>query len=180
MSNKRQSLKELQERLTQRLSAAKTQAVTATWLAVELGQKHYLLPLVQSGEIFAWTALRPVPYTQAWYAGVVSLRGGIHGVIDLLRFPGFEHGAPVVSDVERVTTESRLISLHTAFGVNAVLWVDRLLGLRNPGMFATLGEPDAGAPAFAPRTLVDHQGVSWQELDLLLLVSSPEFLAIAS
>lgn len=180
MSNNRQSLKDLQERLAQRLSAAKTQAVSATWLAVEAGQNHYLLPLVQSGEIFGWTALQSVPYTQAWYVGVVSLRGGIHGVVDLLRFSDLAPETPAVKSAERVTSETRLVSLHAGFGVNAVLWVDRLLGLRNPGMFASLGEPGPGVPSFSTRTLVDHQGVSWHELDLQLLVSSPEFLAIAS
>jgi len=44
---KRQSLKELQERLAQRLTAAKSEALTATWLAIEAGGRRYLLPLVQ-------------------------------------------------------------------------------------------------------------------------------------
>ena len=52
---KRQSLKELQERLAQRLTAAKTESVTATWLALEAGGQRLLLPLVQSGEIFPWS-----------------------------------------------------------------------------------------------------------------------------
>ena len=182
MSNKRQSLKDLQERLAQRLSAAKTQAVSASWLAVEVDQNRYLLPLVQSGEIFPWASLQVVPYTQDWYAGVVSLRGGLHGVIDLLRFPGLSdrRAGDAVSSADRVTSESRLVSLHAALGVNAVLWVDRLLGLRNPAMFAAVGEPSPDAPSFSPRTLIDHQGVAWHELDLQLMSASPEFLAIAA
>ncbi len=182
MSNKRQSLKDLQERLAQRLSAAKTEAVSASWLAVEVDQHRYLLPLVQSGEIFPWASLQVVPYTQAWYAGVVSLRGGLHGVIDLFRFPGLGSSAASggVSPVDRVSSESRLVSLHAALGVNAVLWVDRLLGLRNPAMFSALGDPSADGPRFSPRTLIDHQGVAWHELDLQLLSTSPEFLAIAA
>ena len=182
MSNKRQSLKDLQERLAQRLSAAKTEAVSASWLAVEVDQHRYLLPLVQSGEIFPWASLQVVPYTQAWYAGVVSLRGGLHGVIDLFRFPGLGSSAASGggSSVDRVSSESRLVSLHAALGVNAVLWVDRLLGLRNPAMFSALGEPSSDGPRFSTRTLIDHQGVAWHELDLQLLSTSPEFLAIAA
>ena len=181
MSNKRQSLKDLQERLAQRLSAAKTQAVSASWLAVEVDQSRYLLPLVQSGEIFPWTSIQVVPYTHDWYAGVVSLRGGLHGVIDLLCLPGLKSAAAGerVSPADRVSSESRLVSLHAGLGVNAVLWVDRLLGLRNPAMFAALGEPTPESPRFSPRTLIDHQGVAWHELDLQLLSTSPEFLAIA-
>ena len=80
---KRQSLKELQERLAQRLTAAKSEALTATWLAIEAGGRRYLLPQVQSGEIFPWSTVQAVPYTKSWYVGVANLRGGLHGVVDL-------------------------------------------------------------------------------------------------
>ncbi|MDR7094947.1 chemotaxis protein CheW [Hydrogenophaga laconesensis] len=176
---KRQSLKELQERLAQRLTAAKTEAVTATWLAVEAGERRYLLPLVQSGEIFPWSALQRVPYTKPWYAGVASLRGGLHGVIDLASLVQ-PASAPFISSGERVTSESRLVSLHTALGINAVIWIDRLLGLRNPAMFTAIGANPDGAPSYFTRSLVDAQGQSWQELDLQVLVAEPEFLAIAA
>lgn len=177
---KRQSLKELQERLAQRLTAAKTEAVTATWLAVETSGRRYLLPLVQSGEIFPWSPLQRVPYTKPWYAGVASLRGGLHGVIDLARLVESSAAAPSIPNAERVTSESRLVSLHTALGVNAVIWIDRLLGLRNPSMFSAVGSNPEGAPSYFTRSLVDLQGRPWQELDLQALVAEPEFLAIAA
>lgn len=175
---KRQSLKDLQERLAQRLTAAKTESATATWLAVSAGGRLYLLPLVQSAEIFPWTSVQPVPYTQPWYIGVASLRGGLYGVVDL---PVFLQRSPLVgTPVDRVTSETRLVSLHAALGVNAVLWVDRLLGLRNPSMFSAVSARPADAPVCFARSLVDHQGQTWQELDLQVLVSDPEFLAIAA
>lgn len=177
---KRQSLKELQERLAQRLTAAKTEAVTATWLAIEAGGRPYLLPLVQSGEIFPWSTVQAVPYTKPWYVGVANLRGGLHSVIDLAGI--LQHGAAPAAprSAERVTSESRLVSLHSALGLNAVLWIDRLLGLRNPGAFSALGDRPAEAPACVARVLIDTQGQAWQELDLQLFVSEPEFLAIAA
>lgn len=72
----RQSLRDLQVRLAERLTAAKSEAITASWLAVEAGSHRFLVPLVQSGEIFSWANLQVVPYTKAWYVGVASLRGG--------------------------------------------------------------------------------------------------------
>lgn len=173
----RQSLRDLQDRLARRLSAAKTEAATASWLAVMARGKHYLLPLVQSGEIFPWAPLQAVPYTQPWYLGVASLRGGLHGVIDLAALPGV-----VLPEAEtplnRVTPDSRLVSLHPALDVNAVLWVDRLLGLRNPAMFDSLGERPDRAPGFFGRVLIDADGVSWQELDLQSLACDTRFLDI--
>ncbi|AOS80381.1 MULTISPECIES: chemotaxis protein CheW [Hydrogenophaga] len=176
---KRQSLKELQERLAQRLTAAKSEALTATWLAIEAGGRRYLLPLVQSGEIFPWSTVQAVPYTKSWYVGVANLRGGLHGVIDLADLvQGSARGS--MRPAERITSESRLVSLHGALGLNAVLWIDRLLGLRNPGAFSAMGERPAEAPGYVTRVLVDAQGQDWQELDLQLLVSEPEFLAVAA
>lgn len=174
----RQSLRDLQERLAQRLTAAKSEAATASWLAVEARGQRYLFPLVQAGEIFPWAAVQFVPYTKPWYAGVASLRGGLHGVVDLGRL--VDRSSDPAQAAERVTSESRLVSLHTALGVNAVLWIDRLLGLRNPAMFNALGEAPAMAPAYFSRCLIDHQGLSWQELDLQALAAEPEFLTIAA
>lgn len=177
---KRQSLKELQERLAQRLTAAKTEALTATWLAIEAGGQKHLLPLVQSGEIFPWSAVQPVPYTKPWYVGVANLRGGLHGVIDLAGLLQAGASRPALRAADRVSSESRLVSLHNALGHNAVLWIDRLLGLRNPGAFRSVVERPADAPAFVTRLLIDESGQAWQELDLQLLVNEPEFLAIAA
>jgi len=174
----RQSLRDLQERLAQRLNAAKSEAATASWLAVEARGQRYLFPLVQSGEIFPWSPVQAVPYTKPWYAGVASLRGGLHGVVDLGRLVDRSPEPSLPSD--RVTSEARLVSLHTALGVNAVLWIDRLLGLRNPAMFSALGDAPANAPAYFARCLVDHQGLKWQELDLQALAAEPEFLTIAA
>lgn len=177
---KRQSLKELQERLAQRLTAAKTEAVTATWLALEAGGQRLLLPLVQSGEIFPWSTVQPVPYTKPWYVGVANLRGGVHGVIDLAALLGGGAARSAQRPADRVTSDSRLVSLHGALGLNAVLWIDRLLGLRSPGSFRAVADRPAHAPPYATRTLIDDSGQSWLELDLQLLVNEPEFLAIAA
>lgn len=175
MANRRQSLKDLQERLAQRLTAARTEAATASWLAVEAGGMRYLLPLVQSGEIFPWTAVQAVPYTKPWYVGVANLRGGLNGVVDLAALVAGQSSA-----ADRITSESRLVSLHGALGVNAVLWIDRLLGLRNPSMFTSVAERPADVPGYVTRILIDPQGLSWQELDLQQLAGESEFLAIAA
>lgn len=177
----RQSLKDLQVRLAERLTAARTEAATASWLAVEAGGQRYLIPLVQSGEIFSWANLQPVPYTKPWYVGVASLRGGLHGVVDLGRLAAGVHLPGAASTMERVTSESRLVSLHSALGINAVLWIDRLLGLRNPAMFDAMDEsPQSQSPAWFSRRFTDTQGRDWQELNLQALAGDADFLAIAA
>jgi twitching motility protein PilI len=175
----RQALKDLQERLAQRLTAARSESATASWLAVEAGGQRYLLPLVQSGEIFSWMTVQVVPYTKPWYLGVASLRGGLQGVIDLARWLESPGGslAPVA---ERLSSESRLVSLHAALGVNAVLLIDRLLGLRNPAMFTAVVDKPADAPPCFAHRLLDSQGQVWQEISLQALAAEPQFMAISA
>jgi twitching motility protein PilI len=175
----RQALKELQERLAQRLTAARSELATASWLAVEAAGQRYLMPLVQSGEIFPWATVQPVPYTKPWYLGVASLRGGLQGVIDLARL--LEQPGMVLAEAgDRISSESRLVSLHGALGINAVLMIDRLLGLRNPSMFTAIAENPADAPPCFAHRLVDTQGQVWQELNLQALAAEPEFVAISA
>jgi twitching motility protein PilI len=175
----RQALKELQERLAKRLTAARSELATASWLAVEAAGQRYLMPLVQAGEIFPWSTVQPVPYTKSWYVGVASLRGGLQGVIDLARLLE-RPGVALVAVGDRVSSESRLVSMHAALGVNAVLLIDRLLGLRNPAMFTAIAENPADAPACFAHRLIDAQGQIWQELNLQVLAAEPEFMAIVA
>jgi twitching motility protein PilI len=76
----REALRDLQSRLAGRLQAARSEGVSvAAWLAVQAGGRDYLLPLNQAGEIFPWTGVQPVPYTQAWFLGIANLRGALMG-----------------------------------------------------------------------------------------------------
>ncbi|MDV7393986.1 hypothetical protein RZS08_21580, partial [Arthrospira platensis SPKY1] len=107
--------------------------------------------LVQAGEIFPCGGIRSVPYTKPWYLGVAALRGGLQGVVDLVTLmPG---GSRDAVGTDRVTSESRLVSLHGALGVNAVLLIDRLLGLRQSSGFTAAGDPPSGSPAYVTRVL---------------------------
>ena len=84
----REALRELQARLASKLQAARSEGVTASWLAVRAGAANYLFPLAQSGEIFPLANVQLVPYARPWFMGVVNLRGGLYGVVDLASFMG--------------------------------------------------------------------------------------------
>ena len=77
----REALRELQARLAKRLQAAQTEGMSVSWLAVKAGGHNYLLPLGQSGEIVPLSNLQPVPYSKAWFKGVLNIRGGLFGVV---------------------------------------------------------------------------------------------------
>lgn len=173
----RQALRELQSRLADRLQAVKTQGVSASWLAVEAGGDNYLFPLNQSGEIFPWVSAQNVPYTQAWFAGVANLRGGLYGVVDLA---SFVTGKLPPARSEMARTESRLVALNSALEINCALQIDKLSGLRNPEAFTDFAERAPDSPEFFGNSYVDSNGVSWQEINLQSLAQQAHFLTISA
>ena len=174
---KRQTLRELQTRLADRLQIARTQGVAASWLAVEAGDGKYLFPLSQSGEIFPWAGTQPVPYTQAWFVGVANLRGGLFGVVDLA---SYVTGQAPTQKNELARSESRLVSLNSALEVNCALLIDKLSGLRNQEAFNDFSEKAPDAPDFFGNQYVDLNGASWQEINLQLLAQQAHFLTIGA
>jgi twitching motility protein PilI len=171
MANK-QALRELQTRLAERLQAARAQADTASWLAVECAGQGLLLPLAQAGEIFPLAPTLPVPHTQPWFVGVANLRGRLHGVVDLARFLGLARGAAAGEP-------SRLVAFSAALDINCALLVDRLAGLRSAEQLRE--EPGDGRPrpAFAGPGYVDAAGRRWQALVLAALAGDEAFLKVA-
>ncbi|GAA3982855.1 chemotaxis protein CheW [Comamonas faecalis] len=170
----RTALKELQTRLAARLQAARTEAVSvASWLALECAGRHWLVPLEQAGEIFAWTDVVAVPYAQPWFLGVANLRGALVGVIDLARLLDLP-----AARSEQALAESRLLQLGGALQVNAALLVDRLAGLRSAQDFAGEQPPPAGQAAYLGSIHTDAQGVPWQVIDMQALAGDARFLRI--
>ena len=56
-------------------AAANHPATAAHWLGVACGGHRFLVPLAQSGEIAAPSAVQPLPHAKAWVRGVTTLRG---------------------------------------------------------------------------------------------------------
>jgi twitching motility protein PilI len=173
----REALRELQARLANRLQAARTEGVQASWLAVESGGAKFLFPLSQSGEIFPFSSTLPVPYTQSWFLGVANLRGGLYGVVDLASFVA---GRAPAQRSDATRAESRLVALNAALEINCALLIDRLAGLRNMDAFSSSSPPPEGAPEYFGTGYTDASGAHWQELNLQALAQQPQFLSISA
>ena len=171
----RDALRDLQNRLAERLLAARNDPASLAWLGVLLGGRHYLLPLTQAGEIFAMTSMTHVPYALPWFAGVVSLRGGLYAAVDLAGFLGIGGLRN-----EQSWADARLITFNAELEINCALMVDGLAGLRRAEAFVAATPAAPGAPAWLGPSYVDVQGVCWQALNLLALAQSAEFLNIGN
>ncbi|MFC7409328.1 chemotaxis protein CheW [Hydrogenophaga atypica] len=142
----------------------------AHWLGVACGGHRFLVPLAQSGEIAAPSAVQPLPHAKAWVRGVTTLRGELYTVVDLLAWLGW----PALAD--DTPGQARFVSGSGLLGVN-VLWpVDQLLGLRSADSFRPAPEP---VPSPVVRqVLADAQDNVWYDLDLLALCERADFLDI--
>lgn len=174
----REAIRELQTRLASRLQAARTEGISVAWLAVKAGGNNYLLPLGQSGEIYPLSNLQSVPYAQQWFRGVLNIRGGLYGVVDMADFVAFSGGA-ARSEPSSMEASS-VITLNGALEVNCALQVDGLMGLRGADAFASSQAPVAEDPEYFGNRFIDSAGAHWQEINLRTLSLSPQFLSIGA
>ncbi len=174
---KKESIHQLQERLAQRLAVSAQSGAVATWLAIELADERFLLPLKQSGEIFSMPKINFVAHAKKWFLGVSNLRGLLFGVVDFAQFLELPQSSKENSEQGN---EACLVALSDIFGVNCALLVDKLLGLRSHEEFVgtrLLHEPNK--PYFVSE-LKDKNGQVWREIDLSQLVTDNSFLDIRS
>lgn len=173
----REALRELQARLATRLQAARTEGVSASWLAVRAGEASYLFPLAQSGEIFPLVNVQHVPYSRPWFLGVINLRGGLNGVVDLASFLA-DGVAP--TRTEQSLAQASVVTFNASLELNCALMVDVLAGLRKREAFSEEGPPPAGSPVYFGSRFIDLNGVPWQEINLQSLSQLPQFLSISA
>ncbi len=173
----REALRAFQSRLANRLQEARTSGAAAAWLAVEAADARYLFPLSQSGEIFPWRSVQPVPHARPWFLGVANLRGGVSGVVDL---GAFVKHVPPASRSELAQSQCRLVTFNEALNINCVVLIDRLMGLKGVESFVASVAPVDDAPEYFGHSYVDSQGVSWQEINLQALAHNSQFLSISA
>jgi twitching motility protein PilI len=176
MANKT-ALRELQQRLAERMQAARETTLIASWLAVDCAGIGLLFSLKQASEIFAPVPIKPVPYAKPWLAGVANLRGGLFTVVDLAVYLGLRDPSPS----RTVAPQSRLVSLGTDLNLNCALLVDRLAGLRSDEQLPLVTpQPTEARPRFAGALRRDEAGRHWQEINLEALSKQENFLHIVA
>ncbi|MBS0501633.1 MAG: chemotaxis protein CheW [Burkholderiaceae bacterium] len=171
----KQALREFQTRLAERLQAARSQGVAASWLAVRAGDARLLVPLSHAAEIFSWTDVQRVPYVEPWFMGVANLRGNLSGVVDLAAFLQGRASAPRSA---LALGQCRLVGFNALLEAGCALLVDELLGMRTTQAFVRSSPRAASDPDHFGHTYTDAQGGQWRELSLQALSQQPAFLEI--
>ena len=163
----RESLRDFQSRLAEKLKAAEGTSGATSKLGILAGGRPWLLDLDQINEVVTVPRLADVPWSQPWFAGAASVRGVIYGCVDMAAFAGIAPPLP--------RGEARLLLAHPRFGINTALRVDRALGLR-PIKSLVQEPPDADAPEWVLGRWRDAEGTIWSEISVEKLVTLPAFL----
>ena len=165
----RNRLRDFQQALAQRLRQAAELPQRQSRLAVQVGERGYLLNLDDISEVAPVGQLTPVPLTQPWFMGVTNVRGTLYAVSDFAAWQGLHF----TSDIGA----RRLILLGQKLGKHrAGLVVTRVVGLR------LLDEMKPHVAALRRNwehaSWLDRDGVGWIEVDLEQLASDAEFLQV--
>ncbi len=152
--------------LARRLREARNLPAVDSYLGVVVGQRNWLLPLLETGEVIEMRQPAGVPLTQPWYRGLVNARGNLLGVIDFGMYCG--DGPTPVQPGSKIVVLSRHV--ERACGIIAT----RVLGLRHAVDLSPAqgDEPDGWKGA----RFADKEGRDWQVLDIGRLIESPAFL----
>ncbi len=167
---KRISLHEFQAGLARRLAEAHDTRASAL-LAVQVGQRNWLIDLTEAGEILAVPPLATVPLAEPWFRGLASVRGNLFGVVDFASFHGDAPVAPV--------GHARLLLIGVRHELNCAILVSRALGLRSIDDFEVASSTAAPEHPWIGDVLHDSLGTPWTRLKVAELLNHPRFLDAA-
>ncbi len=136
-------------------------------LAFLAGDLPWLADLSEICAVVTMTQITPVPWAQPWFMGLISLLGQIYACTDLAYFMGEERGGE--------QHDGELIILSPRFRINAALFVERVVGLRDISALTFL-PPHKGDAEWIRARWRSADGQEWREISITQLVSSPRFL----
>lgn len=171
-----QSLVEFQKELMLRLQNLDKANDTASWLAVEVADYRYLIPLEDAGGVVLLSSIdsiEPVSHTKFWFVGMINVRGVPFALVDLAGWLGIRVGAPDIAYMTR--HNASLVLFNPALEVNCALLVDRIAGLRNNGEFKKTSPPGSDPQG---EYLLDQKQRVWQVMKLADLARDEYFLHI--
>lgn len=163
----KQSLRDFQTQLAEKLKAAQVATGPSSKLGFVAGGRNWLVSLEQINEVVTVPELIAVPWARPWFAGVASIRGALYGCTDLGAFLNLSEVLP--------QGEAHLLLAHPRFGVNAALRIERTLGLRALENLMPESVPDVASPWIAAHWR-GLDGQAWAELNVEKLVAAPAFL----
>lgn len=169
MARDRNRLRDFQQALAQRLREAAELPQRQSRLAVQVGDRGYLLNLDDISEVAPIGQMTSVPLTQSWFVGVTNVRGTLYAVSDFAAWLGLHFTSDI--GARRLILLGQRLAKH-----RAGLIVTRVVGLR---LLDEMTPREASLQRIWEHAAwVDRDGVGWIEVDLEQLASDAEFLQV--
>jgi len=167
------------------LQPAESPRGAAKWLGFQSTRAHYLLLLAHAGEVLQAADVTKVPFTQPWFRGVVSVRGGLLGVVDVDGFLAVhatdspDPAAPTGDTMHHVFAPGPLVTLSPALQPPCALAMGTLVGLRGTHDFDA-HEPDGDLNnPLVSCVYEDRSHTRWIEIHLPALIASARMRPVA-
>ena len=166
---KNSQLREYQNSILAKLEEAKKTNANppAGHLGVLIGKINVLVNLQEISETLPITQIKKVPLVNAWYLGVVNVRGVLYGVNDIAQLLG--------NKFTDLTSNSRMLLISDVVSKNVAFMADKLIGLRKLNEMTLRKEVNQDTTCFKPQTYVDKDEKIWHILDCHQLVRSKIF-----
>lgn len=163
--SRRINLREFQQDLIDRMQSKAQAGEQISTLGVQIAGQNWLVDMHDISGVLPPPQLTPAPLAKPWFLGVINVRGVLYGVTDLAAYrqAGKASGA----------SANRVLLVSERRASNAALLVERVLGLRNPRLWAR-SEID-GQIRYS-----DEQGASWRMFDMAGLLGQPDFLQVGA
>lgn len=154
------NLREFQQNLSDRMQAGGERKQIST-LGVSIAGQNWLVDMADISEVLPLRGMTAVPMAKSWVNGVTNVRGSLYCVADIAAYLklGKATGA----------AENRMLLVAGWHAFNAVLLVDKVLGLRDA---RTWRNEQAG--------YIDEQNAVWHKLDIGNLLAQADFLQIGA
>lgn len=169
MARDRNRLRNFQQALAQRLRLAAELPQRQSRLAVQVGDRGYLLNLDDISEVAPIGQITPVPLTQPWFMGIANVRGTLYAVSDFAAWLGL-HFTSDIGARRLILLGQRLSKQRSG------LVVTRVVGLR----LLDEMKPHGGSllRGWESASWLDRDGVGWVEVDLEQLAADADFLQV--
>ncbi len=139
-------------------------------LGILIGEARYLVFMREVSEVIQMSEFVSVPYTHAWFMGMINVHGDLYGITDL--------GMYLSGESESFSSKSRILLVMSNNKINCGFIVPNLLGIRNLNEFEQDNAVSEALRNGVTHVYRDKEGMPWYALGLNMLIQEKQFLQI--
>ena len=143
-----------------------------TVLGLLIGETRYLVYMKEVSEVIQQPEFVPVPFTHAWFMGMINVHGNLYGVTDL--------GMYLSGESESFGFKSRILLVASNSKMHCGFIVPNLLGVRNLNEFEQDHAISEALRNGVTQVYRDREGMPWYALGLHMLTQEKKFLQIGN